>query len=109
MAFFLLVGTVVDDRGAEKFRAIQADERGIGNGYLFIHDEVLPEGPAQSPVLLRPMRCQPALGADLLRKAFGECNILIGLFVQYQCIIPTLRQFRLQEIADLLPKFFLVV
>ena len=30
MAFFLLVGTVVDDGGTEKFRAIQADERRIG-------------------------------------------------------------------------------
>src|SRR5262249_43924901 len=108
MAFFLLLSPVMDNRGAEKFGTIQTNERGIGNGHLFIHDEVLPERPAHTPVLWWPMCCQPALGADLLRKAFGECDIFIGLFVQHQGIVPTLRQFRLQEIADLLPEFFLV-
>src|SRR5207244_1432812 len=69
----LRLGTVVDDRGTQKFRTIQANEWGISDSHLFIHNEILPERPPQAPVLLRPMRRQPALGTDFLRKAFGEC------------------------------------
>src|SRR5439155_25774251 len=106
MALLLLLGTIVNNCRTQKFGAIHANERRIGGDHLFIHDEVLPERPAQASVLLRPMRRQPALRTDLLREAFGELNILIGLFVQPQCLVTTLWQFRLQETAALLAEFF---